>query len=440
MRNLFLVIISVLTFNAGSALAQTATPTPMPVATPAPTVAPVVTPTPIATPQVQASPENVPVPAVAPTFESKIGTLPEVTRVGVDMQNQLPLTLAQALELALSNNKDIEVTRENVRISQFDLAAARGIYEPRFTGQTYYEHATVPNVSFFTPTITKVTNNSIVGNAGLVAYVPQFGTTFNASLNNTNLQSSNPINIISPQLSSNLVFTLTQPLFRNRSFDQNRRTIEIAKRNVDISNTQFRQRSIDSVNAVQRAYWDLTYALRNLQVQRDAARDARAQLEHNRRLVEEGQLAPIDVVATETQVANFEQAVYDALNTVNQAENVLKNLISPNRNDAIWGQAITPVDSVELTVPPTTLTDAIDAAMQNRPELEINTEQKALNAVDQRFYKNQKEPQIDLVASYTSAGIGGSLNPNFTNPLAGACNVPTPTPQARLPRSRSTSA
>ena len=122
---------------------------------------------------------------------------------------------------------------------------ACGVYEPRLSGQTYYEHATVPNVSFFTPTITKVTNNSIVGNAGLVAYVPQFGTTFNASLNNTNLQSSNPINIISPQLSSNLVFTVTQPLFRNRSFDQNRRTIEIAKRNVDISNTQFRQRSID---------------------------------------------------------------------------------------------------------------------------------------------------------------------------------------------------
>ena len=429
MRNLFLFIISVLILAAGSALAQTATPTPMPMATPAPTVAPVATPTPVATPQVQASPENVPVPAVAPTFESKIGTLPEVTRVGVDMQNQLPLTLSQALELAFSNNKDIQVTRENIRISQFDLAAARGVYEPRFTGQTYYERATVPNVSFFTPTITKVTNNSIVANGGLVAYLPKFGTTFNASLNNTNLTSTNPINIISPQLSSNAVFTVTQPLFRNRSFDQNRRVIEIAKRNVDISNTQFRQRSIDTVNGVQRAYWDLTFALRNLQVQRDAARDARAQLEHNRRLVEEGQLAPIDVVATETQVANFEQAVYDALNTVNQAENILKNLISPNRNDAIWTQAITPVDSVELPVPPTTLTEAIDTAMQNRPELELNQEQKAINQVDQRFYRNQKLPQIDLVASYTSAGIGGSLNPNFTNPLAGACNVPTPPPQ-----------
>ena len=102
---------------------------------------------------------------------------------------------------------------------------------------------------------------------------------------------------------------------------------------------------------MQRAYWDLTFALRNLQVQRDGVRDAKAQLEHNRRLVDEGQLAPIDIVAAETQVANFEQAVYDALNMVNQAENALKNLISPNRNNNIWSQSLTPVEPVELSVP-----------------------------------------------------------------------------------------
>jgi outer membrane protein len=375
------------------------------------------------------APENVPAPAVAPGFKSDVRNLPEVTRVGVDMQNQRPLTLADALELALTNNKDIEVTRKNIRIAEFDLKAARGVYEPRFTGQTYYEKATVPNISFFSPQITKVTNSSVVGNGGLIAYLPQFGTTFNASLNNQRVGTTNPVNIISPQYNSNLVFSVTQPLFKNRSFDQNRRVIEIDKRNVTLSNTQFRQRSIDSVNAVQRAYWDLTFALRNLQVQRDSARDATAQLEHNRRLVQEGQLAPIDVVAAETQVANFEQAVYDALNTVNQAENNLKNLISPNRNDPIWSQAITPIDSVELSVPDTTLVQALDTAMQNRPELEINQEQKEINKIDQRFYRNQKQPQIDLVASYTSAGVGGSLNPSFSNPLATACNSPTPPPQ-----------
>jgi HAE1 family hydrophobic/amphiphilic exporter-1 len=143
-------------------------------------------------------------------------------------------------------------------------------------------------------------------------------------------------------------------------------------------------------------------------------------------LVEEGQLAPIDIVAAETQVANFEQSVYEALNTVTQAENTLKNLIAPSRTDSLWAESVTPVDPVDLDAPSTTLTEALDLALQNRPELEINQAQKDINAIDQRLYKELKKPQVDLVASYTSAGVGGSLNPNFTNPLLRNC-VTNPT-------------
>jgi outer membrane protein TolC len=98
-----------------------------------------------------------------------------------------------------------------------------------------------------------------------------------------------------------------------------------------LTDTQFRQRSIEIIVNVQRAYWDLTLTLRNLQVQRDGVKDAKDQLEHNRRLVEEGQLAPSDIIASETQVANFEQNVYAALDEVNRAENNLKNLIAENK-------------------------------------------------------------------------------------------------------------
>ena len=433
MRKVLYIFFVGLVFAYSDIAAQTPTPTPGDVPIPHVTPTPLATPNASATPPTPALPENLPaVPVVAPNFESRIGSLPELGRVGVDMAEQRSLTINQALELALTNNKDIEVTRKNIRIAEFDLKAARGVYEPRFSGQTYYEKATVPNISFFSPTITKVTNDSIVGNGGLQAYLPGFGTVFNASVNNQNVSTTNPISIISPQLSSNFTASITQPLFRGRSFDLNRRTIEVAKRNLTLSDVQFRQRTIEIVANVQRAYWDLTYALRNLQVQRDAVRDARAQLEHNRRLVQEGQLAPIDVVAAETQVANFEQAVYDALNTVNQAENALKNLLAPNRNDAIWNVAITPVESVELSVPTTNLPEAIDLAMQNRPELQVNRVQKDINAVDQRYYRELKKPQIDLVASYTSAGVGGSLNSNFTNPLLRPCNPASPDYQTCL--------
>lgn len=393
--------------------------------------APAPTPSPAIEKQVEdkqnVPPENLQgVPSIAPNYQKDDKTLPDLGRVGVDMTDQKVLTLREAITLALENNKDIEVTRKNVRIAEFDLQAARGVYEPRFSGQTFYERSTVPNVSVFSTNKT-TTQGSLVGNVSLNGYLPKFGTILSGSYNNQRLTSDNPISILSPQYNSSLNLNLTQPLFRGRRFDQNRRTIEIAKRNLSLTDTQFRQRSIEIIANVQRAYWDLTYALRNLQVQRDSVRDAKNQLEHNRRLVNEGQLAPIDIIASETQVANFEQAVYEALNGVTQAENGLKNLISPNRNDNIWSESITPVDPVELDAPNTTLPEALQAALENRPELEVNQTQKDINAIDQRFFREQNKPQIDFVASYSTSGIGGSQNPNFRSPFAPICNLQTQT-------------
>jgi HAE1 family hydrophobic/amphiphilic exporter-1 len=106
---------------------------------------------------------------------------------------------------------------------------------------------------------------------------------------------------------------------------------------------------------------------------------------------------------------------------------VLKNLVAPNRNDGLWSQSILPVESVETAVPNTTLGEAMDMAIDNRPELEINNSQREINAIDQRLYRDQTKPQIDLVASYSTSGIGGSQNPNFS-PTFGPCAAVPPDP------------
>ena len=63
---------------------------------------------------------------IAPDFQPAQKPLPELGRVGVDMERQRPLSLREALALALENNKDIEVARDNVKIAEFDLKGARG--------------------------------------------------------------------------------------------------------------------------------------------------------------------------------------------------------------------------------------------------------------------------------------------------------------------------
>ena len=168
---------------------------------------------------------------------------------------------------------------------------------------------------------------------------------------------------------------------------------------------------------MQRAYWDLVFALRNLQVQRDALRDSEAQLEHNKRLVAEGMLAPIDVVAAEAQVSGFEQNVYSALDDVGRAENNLKNLVAENRESPLWNAAIVPTDSVDLAPQRVELTDAMQVALKNRPELSSSDVAREINEIEQRFAREQTKPQVDLVASYGLVGLSGSANTAGANPL-----------------------
>lgn len=384
-------------------------------------------PTPAATPipadSQQVQPEKLKgVPDVAPAYRQDDKSLPDLGRVGVDMLDQHPLALREAISLALENNKDIEITRQNVKLAEFDLQALLGNYEPRWTGQSYYERAKTPNVSIFSTNPT-TTNGTLLGTTGISGSYRRFGTAYNAAITTQRLTTDNPISILSPQNNTNFSFSFTQPLVRGRSIDATRRGIEIAKKNLSLTDTQFRQRSIEIITNVQRAYWDLVFALRNLQVQRDGVRDAKEQLAHNRRLVEEGQLAPIDIVAAETQVANIEQGVYEALETVGRAENVLKNLIVQNKDDRLWAAALLPTDSVDLEAPRTSLSEALTLALENRPEIEINRTQTEINSVDQRYFREQGKPQIDLTATYTSAGIGGGQNPNFSSPFPSPCET-----------------
>ena len=344
--------------------------------------------------------------------------LPEQSRVGVDMNKQQPLSLREALSMALANNKDIEVARQNVRIAEFDLRGVQGAYDPRFTTSAFYERAENPISSFLSGGQNGSTiQTDYTATARLEGQSPLLGGTYRLDFSSIKLNTNNQFTALNPQYPTALTFSYTQPLWRGLKIDNSRRQIEIARKNLSLTDAQFRQRAIDTITNVQRAYWDLVFALRSLQVQRDAVSVARTQLEHNKRLVNEGQLAPIDVVAAEAQISTYEQAVFSALEEVSRAENNLKNMIAENHLADIWNASIVPTDPVELTVPDVSLPDALKTAMENRPELQQSNVLREINQIDQRYYKDQTKPAIDLVGSYGVSGLAGSVSSNVVNPF-----------------------
>lgn len=362
--------------------------------------------------------DRLPVPKIAPEFRAPQKPLPELDRVGVDMNRQRPLSLREALAMALENNKDIEVARENVRIAEFDLRGAQGVYDPRIATTAFYERLENPISSFLSGGQDgSVLESHYTGSARLEGQTPVLGGNYRLDFSSQRLTTNNSFTALNPQYPSSLSFTYTQPLWRGMRIDNSRRQIQIARKNLSLTDAQFRQRAIDTITNVQRAYWDLVFALRSLQVQRDAVDVARTQLEHNRRLVNEGQLAPIDVVAAEAQISSYEQRVFSALEEVSRSENNLKNLIAENQKAELWSESLVPTDPVDLAVPEVSLADALKTAMENRPELQQSTVLREINEIDQRFYKDQTKPAIDLVGTYGISGLAGAVSSSGVNPF-----------------------
>lgn len=319
--------------------------------------------------------------------------------------------------MALENNKDIEVARANVKIAEFDLLGARGAYDPRFSTGSFYERIESPVSSFLSGGSNgSTTQSDYSGSARLEGLTPKLGGNYRIEFSSIRLTTNNQFSALNPQYPTALTFTYTQPLLRGLRFDNSRRQVEIAKKNLSLTDAQFRQRAIETITNVQRAYWDLVFALRSVQIHRDSVRVAKTQLDHNRRLVQEGQLAPIDIVAAEAQITTFEQNVYSALEEVSRSENNLKNLIAQNQQSPLWNEPLLPTDSVDLAAPDVSLPDALKTAMENRPELQQANVVHEINEIDQRFFKDQKKPAVDLVGSYGMVGLAGAIS-GGTNPF-----------------------
>jgi len=340
-------------------------------------------------------------------------------RVGVE--TQMEITLDQALSMALANNKDIESSRIDRLESEYTLTAALGAFDPQLNVSSYWEQQINPVASALGGSSTgSLLNKTWLADPGLTQPLPWFGGSLKTDFSSESAYSNNTFLSLNPQYPTSLNFSYTQPLWRNLLYDSNRHQIDVAKKNRFLTDEQFRQRVMTVVLQAEQGYWELEYAYNNLQVQLEAVRIGIQQDESNRRQEDQGLLAPIDVVAAQTQLANFEVGAYTAQSGLTSAENSLKELILPERSDPLWFTALVPVTPADVKPPLIPLADAIAEAMANRPEIaqvKINGE---INEKDVRYYREQTKPQVNLTALYTRAGLAGVLLPPGPNPFTSA--------------------
>jgi len=359
--------------------------------------------------QIVSLPQTEQQPAPAPQVQ-------EVPRIGIDESRPFAMTLFDAVKMALENNREIEVERINVQQSEYDLFSATGARDVNLSGSSFFENSTVPIGSLLGggPNGT-LTTRSFTYDLHAEQLLSS-GARWNAAFTNARDTTNSQFASLNPQYSTALNFEIRQPILRNFSIDDARRRIRIARRSLDLSDAQFRQRAIEVVSRVQRAYWDLVFALRDVQIRRESVELARTQLESNRRKVDEGTLAPIELVSVEVELERRNEEVLTAIESVTRAENGLKQLILGDREAPLWSQPVIPTDTPETRNVSYSLDEAVRAAFVNRAEVASNNLMKEINKIEVKFFENQTRPQVDLVAGYVSTGLAGTAI-NQINPF-----------------------
>ena len=349
---------------------------------------------------------------------------PQPPRVGVAAAPPLPLTLADAVRLAVEHNADVAVARLETQAARQAVRAAEGIFDPVFVPSLSYQRQVTPVASALGGgTGGRVEQDQVAGGLQLGGRVPWWGGRFTADFTSTRIETSNQFSRLNPQYPSSLGLTYVQPLFRGREIDAERRQILLARETTELTDAQLERVLMEQLTLVEQAYWDLVFATRNLDVQLAAVEQARGQVASNERQAQAGTLAPIDVVEAQTQLANLLLSAAAARQALTVAENRLKSLVLPDPGAPEWGSALVPAGAVDLPAPAVSLEEARHAALSRRPELVELETARAQNEIDRRFYRNEGRLQVDLVGSYSLAGLAGSPLIRASDPLGGGTDA-----------------
>jgi len=382
------------------------------------------------------------------------------------------LSLSDALALALENNFDIAIARYNLDIADTDIlrtrtgaeplgvssglitntlggsssilttgggpggttvgsggagSGASGLtlttagagptpesLEPSVTGAIQFDRDRAPSTSLFSGGTSSTNTYDFTYNQGFVT-----GTKFQFDFNNSYASTSNAYTLYSPELSSTFKATVTQHLLQGAGIWVNKRFIYQAQNNRRITDSSFRQQILYTVNQVETIYWGLVQAYEDVQSKQRALEQSTKVDNDDRKQLEIGTVAPLQVVQDDSAVASDKQALISAQSSLNYQQQIIKQAIARNLNDPALSVApVIPIDRVTLEEIPEEkqpVEELVQQAFQQRPELEQAVLTLRNDEITLKGARNALLPTFDIFGYLEGQGIGGSVNSKCKN-------------------------
>ena len=329
--------------------------------------------------------------------------LPGLIRSGV-----LPLSIGDLINLTLENNLDIAVTRLSPITSQYLIETSYRPFEPtlKFGASVSRDTSASRNQLSGAESLSQLTHNYTVGFAQTLSTGTDLAVDFTMNRSSSN----NAFNTFNPAWVGLMRYSVTQHLLRDFGRAVNKRQIRIAQNNKTISEVQFERQVIDLVVEAQKAYWDLVFTAEDQKVKQRSLDLAEKTLSDNRVQVDIGTLAPIDLLQAQRQVAVNREELIVSTFTQSQIQDQIKKLFSSQPDPGLVLARLSPTQGAGKPIASDVLPvdQAIKLAMENRPELrEIGLELQN-NEIEIEYTKNQLRPSVNLSATYTQNGVGGT--------------------------------
>jgi outer membrane protein len=356
---------------------------------------------------------------------------------------KLELTLQDAIELALENSMDIAVQRYYPWIADASILKAKSGALAYATPGSLLNSSTasVPLLSY-DPTLTQTVaissastpvNNPFIAGTGAAGILDLFthatefntqysqgfetGTNLFVSWNNTRSSSDSAENFFNPAVQSTLTIGFSQALLNGFGIAVNTRNIRIAKNNRKIADWAFASQAMNTITATITAYWELVYARANVKVNEQAVTVSQKLYDDNKKQLDAGTMAPLDVTRAKSELATDRQNLIVAQTAQLQNEQILKNAVTKNplAPNVVNLEIITidqPKQPAAIENP--SFEDSIQEAFAKRPELQEQLYNLKNAGIDIQATKNALLPVLTLEGQYSSVGLAGN------SPIPGA--------------------
>ena len=322
----------------------------------------------------------------------------------------LEVTLKEVIRLALVNNLEIAIENYNEDLNREQIIKTRGFYDPAYSFSVGWTSSSSPTTSSL-----QAGGGISINNTDRFSFDNQLlqnvagGGILDLTFTNSRNLTNSTFSFINPRYGSALRIGFTQPLWRGFRETDTERQIELYNLDSDINETQFEQRVSEIVQQVQIQYWELAYAVEANETQRQSVELASIQHENNRKRVEIGVMAPIEITASQAEIARREQEMIQSEVQIISAQNALKRLLASDSGSSIWNVVLIPTDVPKVDDVQISLEESIRTATERRPELEQIQLQMEQNQINRSYFQKDGKPSLNLGGYFGSNGASGTV-------------------------------